>query len=129
MAQSRLEQSAQSRLEAQRRWSARPFANYRVTVRNDCRMSWVALMTVARLFEISEGLEQITPCYVASQTCSCYQVRVGEIAYDRSLATYAQSPTVARSTRTCYTPNIGSASCKPGDCPNAGQSTCWCASR
>jgi hypothetical protein len=97
------------RLGAQRRWAARPFANYRVSVRveywgnvcfqdietesdrihrivrNDCRLSWLSVMTVARLFEISEGLEHPTPCYVASQTCSCYRVRIGEIAFDSQL--------------------------------------------
>jgi hypothetical protein len=108
-AQSWLERSAMRRLDAQRRWNERPFANYRVAVRveywgnvcaqdiesagdklhrivrNDCRVSWLSLMTVARLFEISEGLEHPTPCYVASQTCSCYRVRAGEIAYDPQL--------------------------------------------
>src|SRR5215212_6099772 len=100
--QSWLERSATQRLDAQRRWNARPFANYRVVVRveywgnvcsqdiesageklhrivrNDCRVSWLALMTVARLFEISAGLEQHAPCYVAAQICSCYRVRNGE---------------------------------------------------
>src|SRR5215207_6147616 len=103
------ERSAARRLDAQRRWAARPFANYRVAVRveywgnlcaqeiesageklhrivrNDCRVSWLALMTVARLFEISAGLEHPTPCYVAAQICSCYRVRAGEIAYDPQL--------------------------------------------
>jgi hypothetical protein len=97
------------RLDAQRRWAERQFANYRVSVRveywgnvcsqeiesegeklhrivrNDCRLSWLSLMTVARLFEISEGLEHPTPCYVAAQTCSCHRVRFGEIAYDPQL--------------------------------------------
>jgi hypothetical protein len=108
-AQPWLEQPAARRLDAQRRWDARPFANYHVTVRieywgnvcsqdiesageklhrivrNDCRVSWLALMTVARLFEISEGLERPTPCYVTSQICSCYRVRAGEIGYDSLL--------------------------------------------
>ena len=97
------------REQAQRRWTERQFANYRVSVRveywgtvcsqeiesegeklrrivrNDCRLSWLSLMTVARLFEISEGLEHPVPCYVAAQTCSCYRVRFGEIAYDPQL--------------------------------------------
>ena len=114
-AQSWLERPASRRLDSQRRWSARPFANYRVTVRveywgtmcsqdiesageklhrivrNDCRVSWLSLMTVAQLFEISEGLEHPTPCYVAAQTCSCYRVRAGEIAYDSRWATHARA--------------------------------------
>jgi hypothetical protein len=108
-AQSWLERSATRRLDAQRRWHARPFANYRVAVRveywgnvcsqdiesagdklhrivrNDCRVSWLSVMTVARLFELGESLEHPAPCYVASQTCSCYRVRIGEIAYDQQL--------------------------------------------
>ena len=97
------------RLEAQRRWAARPFANYRVEVqaeyigiqcvqeiesagerlrrivRNDCRTAWFPHMTVARLFEISAGLEHPAPCFITSQVCSCYRVRAGEIAYDPQL--------------------------------------------
>ena len=100
---------AARRLRAHRLWTERQFANYRVAVRveywgsvcsqdiesqgeklhrivrNDCRLSWLSLMTVARLFEISEGLEHPMPCYVAAQTCSCYRVRNGEIAYDPRL--------------------------------------------
>jgi hypothetical protein len=103
------EHSAGRRLEAQRRWAARPFADYRVTVqgeyrgnlcaqdiesageklhrivRNDCRVALFSLMTVARLFEISAELEHPTPCYLASQTCSCYRVRAGDIDYDPQL--------------------------------------------
>ena len=87
-AQSWTERSAARRLDAQRQWAARPFADYRVMVRaeywgilcmqdiesageklhrivrNDCRVSWFSLMTVARLFEISASLERPTPCYV-----------------------------------------------------------------
>jgi hypothetical protein len=108
-AQPWLGQSAARRLDAQQRWNARPFANYRVVVRveywgnvcsqdiesageklhrivrNDCRVSWLSLMTVARLFEISKGLEHPAPCYVASQICSCYRVRAGDAAYDPQL--------------------------------------------
>jgi hypothetical protein len=103
------ERAVARRLDAQRRWAARSFADYRVTVRveywgnvcaqdiesagenlhrivrDDCRVSWLSLITVARLFEISEGLEHPAPCYAASQTCSCYRVRAGEIAYDPQL--------------------------------------------
>src|SRR3712207_1643485 len=82
------------RAQAQRLWSERKFSDYRVSVRveywgsvcsqdietrgeqlhrivrNDCRLSWLSLMTIARLFEISENLEHPIPCYVAAQTCS-----------------------------------------------------------
>ena len=108
-AQSWPEHSAARRLEAQRRWAARPFADYRVMVRaeysgnrcaqeiesagerlhrivrNDCRAAWFSLMTVARLFEISAGLDRPAPCYVAAQICSCYRVRVGAVTYDPQL--------------------------------------------
>jgi hypothetical protein len=97
------------RIRAQSRWNARPFADYRISVRvefwgnmcsqeiesvgervhrivrNDCRLSWLSLMTVARLFEISEGLEHPLPCYTAAQTCSCYRVRAGDIVFDQRL--------------------------------------------
>ena len=109
-AQSWLERPAARRMDAQRRWSARPFANYRVTVRveywgtmcsqdiesageklhrivrNDCRVSWLSLMTVAQLFEISEGLEHPTPCYVATQTCSCYRTHSKRHRRNQSVA-------------------------------------------
>jgi hypothetical protein len=108
-AQSWPDRAEARRLDAQRRWATRQFASYRVAVRveywgnlcaqdiesageklhrivqSDCRMSWISLMTVARLFEISEGLEHLAPCYVAAQICSCYRVRIGEIAYDPQL--------------------------------------------
>jgi len=97
------------RVDAQSRWSTRPFSSYQIAVRveyggntcmqtietqgeqlsrivrNDCRLSWLSLLTVARLFEISERLEHPAPCYAAGQTCSCYRIRSGEIAYDAHL--------------------------------------------
>jgi hypothetical protein len=103
------EQPALRRLDAQRLWRERPFASYRVVVqveywgnacsqviessgdklhrivRNDCRVAWISLLTVARLFEISEGLEHVAPCYIGSQACSCYRVRAGETSYDPQL--------------------------------------------
>ena len=90
------------RLDAQRRWAERQFANYRVAVRveywgnvcsqdiesageklhrivrNDCRLPWFSLMTVAAV-GMRRGLERPTPCYIAAQACSCYRVRIGEI--------------------------------------------------
>ena len=102
------------RMQAQARWSARPFGAYRVAVRvefsgnvctqeletsddrryriiaNSCRTSWLSVMTVARLFEISERLDQPIPCYTTMQTCLCHRVRVGEIAYDSRLGYPAQ---------------------------------------
>jgi hypothetical protein len=98
-----------TRTEAQARWAARPFTNYRITVRvessgnicsqeleaagdrihrivaNNCRMSWLSLMTVGRLFEISERIEQPAPCYPTVQACLCNRVRVGEVSYDAQL--------------------------------------------
>jgi hypothetical protein len=108
-AQSWPEQPAARRIDGQGRWVARPFADYRIAVRvefwgnictqeietegerirriahNDCQLSWLSLMTVARLFEISEGLEHPMPCYAAAQACACYRVKTGEITYDPQL--------------------------------------------
>src|SRR5262245_30497358 len=97
------------RMEAQQRWVARPFANYRVTVRvesannicfqdleaegdhlrrivhNTCISSWFSLLTVARMFEIGERLEWAPACYPSSRLCACQSVRVGSITYDERL--------------------------------------------
>jgi hypothetical protein len=97
------------RLSAQTRWEARPFTGYRIAVRveysgnicsqeletagehiqriitNNCRMSWLSLMTVGRLFEISERIEHPAPCYATLQTCLCHRIRVGDISYDAGL--------------------------------------------
>ena len=97
------------RLEAQRRWAARPFRSYRIAIRvdfggnvctqeletkgeylrrilrNDCRPSWIGLTTVLRLFEIDERLDRPQPCYALSQTCTCYRVVQGDTAYDTQL--------------------------------------------
>lgn len=97
------------RREAQRRWSARPFASYRIAIRvdfggafcaqeletrgeylrrvlyNNCRPNWLGLTTVARLFEIDAQLDRPQPCYALSQVCSCAQVRQGEVTYDSRL--------------------------------------------
>jgi len=97
------------RIEAQQRWAARPFTNYRVIVRvefannvcfqdleaegdrlrrivrNTCMTSWFSLLTVARMFEIGERLEWAPACYPSSLPCTCQTVRVGDIAYDERL--------------------------------------------
>jgi hypothetical protein len=97
------------RIEAQSRWNTRGFGDYRIAVRvetsgaictqelettgeridriisNNCRLSWLSLMTVGRLFEISERLEQPAPCYATLQTCLCHRIRVGEVSYDPGL--------------------------------------------
>lgn len=94
------------RIDAESRWAERPFADYRIAVRveasgttctqeletsgerirriisNNCRLSWLSLMTVARLFEISERLEQPAPCYATLQTCLCHRIRTGDVRYD-----------------------------------------------
>lgn len=96
------------RLGAETLWNTRPFANYRVTVQierlqhvcfqelevqgdkvhtlNDtCDMSWLASMTVSRLFELSSWMEQGPDCYPSVGNCSCQRVRLGRIAYDPQL--------------------------------------------
>jgi hypothetical protein len=54
-------------------------------ISNNCRMSWLSLMTVSRLFEISQRIEHPAPCYATIQTCLCHRIRVGEVAYDAGL--------------------------------------------
>lgn len=100
---------AQRRAEAEQRWNARTFANYRIAIRieygnnacaqeletngdrlrrivaNSCRVSWIGATTVARLFEISQLLDRPTPCYASMQSCSCYRVLQGSVAYDAQL--------------------------------------------
>ncbi len=71
------------RVDAQSRWSTRPFSSYQIAVRveyggNTC-------MQTIETQEISERLEHPAPCYAAGQTCSCYRIRSGEIAYDAHL--------------------------------------------
>jgi hypothetical protein len=96
------------RLAAQRRWSARPFVNYRLAVqvvfanslclqelevhgiqptmlRDTCEQSWLSALTVARLFELSERLEYSPVCYFSSQNCVCQRLRIGQAIYDPSL--------------------------------------------
>jgi hypothetical protein len=103
------DQPAARRLDAQRRWAARPFKSYRIVLRveywgnvcsqeieatgesiqrivhNNCQLSWLSVMTVARLFQISEELEHPMPCFVTAQTCSCYRVRASDISFDPQL--------------------------------------------
>jgi hypothetical protein len=100
---------ATQRNDARQRWEARPFANYRIAIRveyggnacaqeletngellrrviaNNCRVAWIGMTTVARLFEISELLDHPTPCYSSMQSCSCYRVRQREIEYNPQL--------------------------------------------
>lgn len=99
----------QQREAARARWAARPFSSYRIAIRiefggntctqeletrgeqlhriltNNCRLSWLGLSTVARLFEVSELLDRPTPCYSSMQSCACYRVRQGSIPYDSQL--------------------------------------------
>lgn len=103
------ETPAQRRQQAMQRWQARPFTNYRITIRveyggnactqeletageqlnrvvaNSCRVSWIGMTTVMRLFEVSALLDRPTPCYTQAQACSCLRVLQQPIAYDASL--------------------------------------------
>lgn len=100
---------AQQRHVAQQRWQSRPFTNYRIAIRveyggnacaqeletegeylrrivmNNCRVGWIGLTTVTRLFEISALLDRPTPCYSSMQSCACYRVRQAAISYDPQL--------------------------------------------
>jgi hypothetical protein len=100
---------AARRASAQSLWAARPFSAYRMALRveylnrvcyqeveaqgeriqkvlNDtCRVSWFSSLTVSRLFDISQRLEQAPTCYPDSQPCACRLVRLGTIGYDAQL--------------------------------------------
>ena len=97
---------AQRRQQAIERWQARPFTSYRITIRveyggnactqeletegeqlnrvvaNSCRVSWIGMTTVMRLFEVSALLDKPTPCYTQVQACSCLRVLQQPISYD-----------------------------------------------
>jgi hypothetical protein len=94
------------RAAAQERWAARPFESYRVALRveflnqacfqeievqgerivkvvNDtCQTSSFSSMTIGRLFEITERVEQAPTCYADTEPCACRQMRLGKIEYD-----------------------------------------------
>jgi len=100
------ETPAQRRQQAIERWQARPFTSYRITIRveyggnactqeletegeqlnrvvaNSCRVSWIGMTTVMRLFEVSALLDKPTPCYTQAQACSCLRVLQQPISYD-----------------------------------------------
>jgi len=97
------------RAAAQNRWAARPFSVYRLALRveflnrvcfqelevqgeriqqivNDtCRVSWFSSLTISRLFDISQRLEQAPTCYPDAQPCACRLLRLGSIDYDAQL--------------------------------------------
>lgn len=96
------------RLQAQARWSARPFENYRVTVRvesqsrtcfqevevrgarsiltrDSCRTFWLSALSVARLFDLSTRLERPPECSPGAQNCACQRLRVGSASFDPQL--------------------------------------------
>ena len=103
------ETPAQRRQQAIQRWQARPFSSYRMAIRveyggnactqeletageqlrrvlaNSCRVSWIGMTTVARLFEVSALLDRPTPCYAQVQACACMRVLQQPIAYDARL--------------------------------------------
>jgi hypothetical protein len=97
------------RAAAQSRWAARPFAAYRVGLRveywnrvcfqeievrdervrrvisDTCLTSSFSMMTVPRLYQMSERLEQAPTCYADAQPCACRLMRIGKIEYDPRL--------------------------------------------
>jgi hypothetical protein len=97
------------RASAQDRWATRPFAGYRIAMRveflnqacfqeievqgdrvakiisDTCQTSSFSSMTIGRLFEISERVEQAPTCYADAEPCACRQMRIGKIDYDTAL--------------------------------------------
>jgi hypothetical protein len=97
------------RADAQQRWATRPFAAYRVALRieywnrvcfqelevhgelvrrvvsDTCLTSSFSMMTVPRLYEMSQRLEQAPSCYPDGQPCACRLRRIGKIEYDARL--------------------------------------------
>ncbi|MBC8078146.1 MAG: hypothetical protein H7Y32_18860 [Chloroflexales bacterium] len=96
------------RLAAQARWSARPFENYRITVRvesqnracfqeveirgarnaitrDSCRTFWLSALSVARLFDLSSRLERPPECSPVVQSCACQRLRIGAASFDERL--------------------------------------------
>jgi hypothetical protein len=101
------ESRAERRQAAQRRWEARPFSSYRVTVelrrlntrcveelivsgeqvavlQDNCSLSWLPHMTVPSLFELGRRLERSPECFPPA-ACACERIRRGRIVYDEQL--------------------------------------------
>ena len=100
---------SEMRATAQSRWAMRPFTAYRVALRieywnrvcfqelevqgervrrvlsDTCLTSSFSMMTVARLYQMSERLEQAPTCYPDGQPCACRLRRIGKIEYDSHL--------------------------------------------
>lgn len=93
------------RVAAEARWQRMAPADYRISVRvhsssfsceqqlqvrdaevitfsDTCRRVWLGKLTVQRLFELSERLEQPPECFPWPQNCFCQRARIGTISYD-----------------------------------------------
>jgi hypothetical protein len=94
------------RAAAEGRWAAQSFSAYRMalrieylnrvcyqefevqdehvrkTLRDSCRVSWFSSLTVERLFDIIQRIEQAPICYPDSEPCACRLVRIGTVSYD-----------------------------------------------
>jgi hypothetical protein len=97
------------RAAAQSRWATRPFTAYRVALRieywnrvcfqelevhgervrrvvsDTCLTSSFSMMTIPRLYQMSQRLEQAPTCYPDGQPCACRLMRIGKIEYDSHL--------------------------------------------
>ncbi len=51
-------------------------------ISDTCQTSSFSSMTIGRLFEISERVEQAPTCYADAEPCACRQMRIGKINYD-----------------------------------------------
>jgi hypothetical protein len=98
-----------TRQQAQGRWDARPYRDYRLVVqierlevtcfqelnvrvgrevevvRDTCQQSWLSRMTIARMFELSERLDLPPECFPSSSDCACQRVRVGQTEFNSEL--------------------------------------------
>jgi hypothetical protein len=100
---------SERRAAAQSRWATRPFTSYRLALRieywnrvcfqelevqgervrrvvsDTCLTSSFSMMTVPRLYQISERTERAPTCYPDGQPCACRLMRIGKIEYDPHL--------------------------------------------
>jgi len=97
------------RAAAEHLWEARPFSAYRVAMRiefwnrvcfqeveingervqkllsDTCSAPSFASLTVPRLFDIGERMDQAPSCYPDAEPCACRLIRLGTVDYDPQL--------------------------------------------
>lgn len=56
--------------------------DWKSTLHDTCGSSWLSTLSVPRLFELGQRLEQPAECFPSSRNCICHRVRVGSIEYN-----------------------------------------------